>query len=77
MFFIIVLLILISWQYISAKVQCSAWFGSVEELADGRTDCGEVARGGCLVRWELQRENFNCILVRAEKGYIKHGTSLY
>jgi hypothetical protein len=42
-------MILFSWQYISAKVQCSAWFWSVEDLAEGRTDCGEVARGGCLV----------------------------
>ena len=24
-------------------------FWSVEELADRLTDCGEVARGGCLV----------------------------
>jgi hypothetical protein len=24
-------------------------FWSVEELADGCTDCGEVAKGGCLV----------------------------
>jgi hypothetical protein len=24
-------------------------FWSVEDLADGLTDCGEVARGGCLV----------------------------
>jgi hypothetical protein len=24
-------------------------FWSVEELADGRTDCGEVVSGGCLV----------------------------
>jgi hypothetical protein len=28
-------------------VQYLVW--PVEELADGRTDCGEVARGGCLV----------------------------
>jgi len=25
----------------------------VEELAEGRTDCGEVARGGCLVAGEF------------------------
>ena len=28
-------------------------FWSVEELAEGRTDCGEVARGGCLVTGEF------------------------
>jgi len=28
-------------------------FWLVEELAVGRTDCGEVARGGCLVTGEF------------------------
>ena len=28
-------------------------FWLVEELAGGRTDCGEVARGGCLVAGEF------------------------
>jgi len=48
-FLMIVLLILFSWQYISAKVQCSAWFLSVAELPYRLTDCGAVAKGGCLV----------------------------
>jgi len=45
----IVLLILFSWQYIVLRYSAVHGFWWVEELADGLTDCGEVARGGCFV----------------------------
>jgi len=45
----IVLLIWSSWQYTVLRYSAVHGFWSVEELADSLTDCGEVARGGCLV----------------------------
>ena len=37
------------WQYIVLRYSAVHGFWWVEELADGLTDCGEVARGGCFV----------------------------
>lgn len=52
-------------------------FWLVEEMGDGRTDCGDVARGEIFCCCELQRDNSNCTYGGAEKGKTKHNTSLY
>jgi len=52
-------------------------FWPVEELAglaDGPTGCGEVARGGCLFTWNVERDVVNCTYKRAETD--KGGSTL-
>jgi len=51
----------------SRIVQCVVFgqWRSVEELADGPTECGEVARGGCLFAWNFSVKS--TVLTQAER----------
>ena len=45
------------------------------ELADGRTGCGEVARGGCLFAWNFGMTR-STVLIEAERTRPKVTLSL-